>query len=247
MPGASGEHAASIRVGCAGWAIASRQASLFGAGESQLARYATRFDVTEINSSFYRAHRYQTYERWAASVPTRFRFSVKVPKAITHEARLQRCGDLLARFSEETSGLGRKLGGWLVQLPPGLAYDARVANTFFAVLRRRFGGAVACEPRHASWFLPKVDQLWARHSIARVAADPPRVAEAASPGGTGSWRYWRWHGSPRIYYSAYDDERLDALAAELRGSRSAWCLFDNTAHGHAVEDALRLQARIRSS
>ena len=236
----------AIRIGCAGWSIDSKQAGLFGAGESHLARYATRFDVVEINSSFHRPHRQQTYARWADAVPRQFRFSVKLPKAITHEARLHRVGDALARFADEVAGLGPKLGGVLVQLPPSLVHDARVANTFFSMLRRRIAAPLACEPRHASWFEPEVDALWLRHAVARVAADPPKPAAASAPGGGGRWNYWRWHGSPRVYYSAYDDARLQALARELRGHararQPAWCIFDNTAHGHAVTDALRLRA-----
>ena len=239
---------ARIRVGCAGWSILSRHRALCGEEGSHLARYAARFDVVEINSSFYRPHAAATYARWAAQVPAGFRFSVKLPKAITHEARLRRCGDALDRFAGETAGLGRKLGGVLVQLPPSLAFDARMADTFFAMLRRRFVQPIACEPRHASWFDPRVDVVWQRYAIARVAADPARTPEAARPGGAGRWAYFRWHGSPRMYYDAYDDARLDALADQLRAAsgpgRVAWCMFDNTAAGHALADAARLQARL---
>jgi hypothetical protein len=70
-----------VRVGCAGWSILSRHGGHFDAGASHLARYATRFDVVEINSSFYRPHAVETYARWAAAVPARFRFSVKMPNA----------------------------------------------------------------------------------------------------------------------------------------------------------------------
>lgn len=243
--------AAPVRIGCAGWSIPSQHAALFGDGDGHLARYATRFDVVEVNSTFHRPHRPQTFERWAASVPRHFRFSVKLPRAITHDARLRGTGDALTAFFEQAAGLGAKLGGVLVQLPPSLAYDARVAETFFAMLRRRSAAPVACEPRHASWFAPAVDALWARHAIARVAADPARLPEAARPGGAGAparWRYWRWHGSPRIYYSRYDDEALRDLARSLRahaiGRAPSWCIFDNTAHGHAMADAARLQDRI---
>src|SRR5690554_5249594 len=115
-----------VRIGCAGWSIPSRHKHLFGEGGSHLARYATRFDVTEINSTFYRPHQPRTFERWAASVPARFRFSVKLPRQITHEARLLRTGDALTEFFDGVAGLGKKLGGVLVQLPPSLAFDARV-------------------------------------------------------------------------------------------------------------------------
>ena len=239
----------AVRVGCAGWSIPSRHAHLFGEGESHLARYATRFDVVEINSTFHRPHERRTFERWAASVPAGFRFSAKLPKWITHEARLQGSGDALTEFFESVAGLGAKLGGVLVQLPPSLAFDARLADRFFAMLRRRCAVRIACEPRHASWFEPAVDGLWNRYEIARVAADPAPVPRAANPGGAGAtarWRYWRWHGAPRMYYSRYEDQVLQALAQvvarEGRARAPAWCIFDNTAHGHAVDDAARLQA-----
>lgn len=236
----------SPRIGCAGWSIPAVHASLFGAGDSVLARYATRFDAVEINSSFHRPHRHATYARWAATVPPGFRFSVKLPRSITHDARLRATGALLDRFEGEVSGLGRKLGGLLVQLPPSLAFDARVAATFFAMLRRRFSVPIACEPRHASWFGAAADRLWARHRIARVAADPAPVSGSDAAVGAGPWRYWRWHGAPRMYYSAYDDTALAELAAAVRAGTPArttpWVIFDNTAHGHAVDDAARLQA-----
>jgi uncharacterized protein YecE (DUF72 family) len=237
-----------VRIGCAGWSIPAAHADRFGDGESVLARYATRFNGVEINSSFYRPHRVQTYERWAASVPRDFLFSTKLPKSITHDARLYGVADLVQRFVDEVSGLGDKLGGVLVQLPPSLVHDARIANTFFAMLRRRFDVPLACEPRHPSWFEPVVDALWVRHGIARVAADPARPPAAAAPGGAGAWTYWRWHGSPDIYYSAYDDTRLSDLEHALRlhapRTGDAWCIFDNTAAGHAIADALRLRERM---
>lgn len=237
-----------IRIGCAGWSIPSRHAPLFGDGDSHLARYATRFDVAEINSTFYRPHQPRTFERWAASVPASFRFSVKLPRAITHEARLHGTGDALSAFFADVAGLGSKLGGVLVQLPPSLVFEARLAERFFAMLRRRSSTRVAFEPRHPSWFTPAADVVLNRYAVARVAADPAPVPEAAVPGGSGTgarWTYWRWHGSPRMYYSSYEPAALHGLAIQLvqaaRAWRPAWCIFDNTAHGHAMADAARLQ------
>jgi uncharacterized protein YecE (DUF72 family) len=234
-----------MRIGCAGWSISSQHAHLFGDGDSHLARYATRFDAVEINSSFYRSHSAKTYARWASSVPRGFRFSVKLPKTITHDMRLQGAGNLLSQFAEEVTALGSRLGGVLVQLPPSLSFDARVAGTFFSMLRRRLPSAVACEPRHSSWFEPRVDAFWQRYDIARVATDPTRFAVAAQPGENGRWSYWRWHGSPRMYYDSYDEDRLQALAKSMMmqssRTRPDWCIFDNTAAGHAVANAARLQ------
>lgn len=234
-----------VRIGCAGWSIGSRDADLFGDGASALARYASRFDLVEINSSFHRDHRRDTYARWADSVPPHFRFSIKLPRAITQDARLAGCGAQLDAFFAAADGLGDRLDCVLVQLPPGLDFDARTASTFFRMLARRWHGRVACEPRHAGWLTPPADALLARHGIARVAADPARHADDARPGGDLRFAYWRWHGTPKIYYSDYDAHALDAIARAVRaGPADAIVVFDNTAAGHAVRNAAALQARL---
>jgi len=234
-----------VRCGCAGWSLPSAAKPRFGAGDSLLQRYATRFDAVEINSSFYRPHRRSTYERWADSVPVDFRFSAKLPRTITHEAGLRGVGALLDEFVAQVDGLGDKLGALLVQLPPRLAFDAAVAARFFAMLGRRSAAPVVCEPRHRSWFEPAAQALLQRHRIARAGVDPAvPLADAATPGETGDVRYWRWHGSPRVYYSPYGAKRLRAMADAACASDHAdtWCIFDNTAAGHALEDALAFQA-----
>src|SRR5580765_6475806 len=115
--------AAEPRIGIAGWAIRREHSSRFAPVGSHLQRYATAFNCVEINSCFYRPHRRSTYERWAASVPDDFRFAVKLPKAITHEARLVGAVAALEGFLEETAGLGTRLGPILVQLTPSFGYD----------------------------------------------------------------------------------------------------------------------------
>lgn len=233
------------KIGCAGWSIPSRYAAHFGPGDSALARYATRFEVAEIDSSFYRPHQRTTYARWAATVPSEFRFSVKLPRTISHDSGLVGVGPLLDRFLDEVGGLGRTLGALLLQLPPSLALDTRRAGSFFRALRRRTPVPVVCEPRHASWFSAQAEALLQRHAISRAAVDPARVAAAALPGGAQGWRYWRWHGSPRMYYSDYPDAALANLAAHLvqhpGQAQAPWVIFDNTAHGFAIANALRLK------
>lgn len=238
-----------IAVGTAGWAIPGQYRSLFGDGDSVLARYATRFSVVEINSSFYRSHRQATYARWAASVPDHFRFSVKVPKRISHELGLRGCGPALDRFLGEIAGLGDKLGGALLQLPPTHQFDMRSASVFFRMWQRRIDVPVACEPRHPSWASPAAQALLQRLAVSRVRADPPLIDSPAFPC-TSPWPYWRLHGAPRIYYSPYQEETLQAVAKAATSCRTAgrapWVIFDNTAHGFAAANAARLQDMLGS-
>ncbi len=241
----------AVRIGTAGWSIPKEHAAPFPAAGSHLERYGAVFNAVEINSSFYRPHRRSTYERWAASVPEDFRFAVKVPKSITHERRLKSAEDLLDRFLAEVSGLGAKLGPLLVQLPPSLAFESGVADRFLSMLRARVESGIVCEPRHASWFTPEVNDLLRQLRVARVAADPPPVTGADEPGGWQGVSYHRLHGSPRIYYSAYDSEDLASIARRLIGaamtSAETWCIFDNTAAFAATGDALTTRSRVHAS
>src|SRR5689334_22656727 len=186
------------RVGTAGWGLPRQWRDRFPDDGSYLERYAARFDAVEINSSFYRPHRRAVYERWAASVPTHFRFAVKLPRAITHDQGLVASDVLLDVFLDEAHGLGERMGPLLVQLPPSLGFDTQVVDEFFGALRARYAGAVVCEPRHESWFTRDADALLRRHVVARVAADPARVPAAAEPGGDDRLVYFRLHGSPKM-------------------------------------------------
>jgi uncharacterized protein YecE (DUF72 family) len=201
------------------------------------------FAGVEINSSFYRPHRPATYRRWAEAVPAGFRFSVKMPRTVTHLRRLVDCGELVDDFLVESGALGEKRDVVLVQLPPSLGYDEAIAAAFFDDVRARYNGALVCEPRHASWFAAEPNAMLAAHRVARVAADPAVVPAAADPGGWPDLVYVRLHGSPHIYASSYDDGRLGGIAAMLRAARGdAWCIFDNTRSGAATADALALLA-----
>jgi uncharacterized protein YecE (DUF72 family) len=234
-------------IGTAGWSIPRPNQADIPPGESLLARYAQVFPGVEINSTFYRPHRAAAFERWAASVPRSFRFSVKIPNTITHDQRLVGSAKLLTAFLAGVAPLGQRLGCLLVQLPPSLAFNARVARTFFTTLRKQFDGGVALEPRHTTWFVDRADRLLNDFRIARVAADPPRAEGDGEPGGWPGLAYFRLHGSPHIYVSRYDDDYLDTLAKTLKALRRrripTWCIFDNTTLGAATANALSLLNR----
>lgn len=229
-------------MGCAGWSLGREHAPAFPGDGTHLQRYARQFNTAEINSSFYRPHRPQTYARWAESVPEHFRFSVKMPKLISHEQRLQDSGPALDEFLGQCAELGERLGCLLLQLPPSLAFDADVAQAFFTRLRERFAGPVVIEPRHESWV--QAGPMLADQRIAQAAVDPSRLSTDRQPSGSTDVRYWRLHGAPRIYYSAYETDYLVRLAAvlqaEAQGGAPVWCIFDNTASGAATGNALKL-------
>jgi uncharacterized protein YecE (DUF72 family) len=210
-----------VHPGCAGWNLPRAVQHRFPAHGTHLERYAAMLPAVEINTSFYRPHRAATYARWHDSVPDEFRFSVKVPRVITHQLRLHGVENELRKFIEEVSNLRDKLGCLLVQLPPGLPYERAVAMRFFEQLRTMAAVGIACEPRHASW------------AKAEVSED------------------MRLHGSPLIYHSQYPAQALHRLARDIavhkRLGRRVWCIFDNTASGAAAPDALSLMDELAAA
>ncbi|HYC41378.1 MAG TPA: DUF72 domain-containing protein [Noviherbaspirillum sp.] len=235
-----------VHVGCAGWSLPGAVHDQFPADGSHLERYAAVLPAVEINTSFYRPHRAATYARWRESVPEWFRFSAKVPKAITHEARLHGTEEALEKFIGEVGYLEHKLGCLLVQLPPSLQFDAQTARRFFRHLRSLSNAHLACEPRHPTWFTRAAADLLSSIGVGYVDADPsiapiPVQAEAAG------FVYLRMHGSPVIYHSAYSEEVIgqlqERIARSVDAGCHAWCIFDNTASGAAVPNALSLLGR----
>ena len=206
----------NLRIGCAGWNIPQQFASEFASDGTHLERYSRQFFCTEINSCFYRAHRLQTWQRWAESVPENFQFSVKAPRAITHEGLLQPDRAKLNDFLQQVDLLGgKKLGPILFQLPPSLEFDANRTTAFLTVLRKMHNDDVVLEPRHKSWFCRDAEDLLTEFRVARIAADPGMIPEAKDPAGWNGVVYFRLHGSPRKYYSAYDSDFLRSLATRM--------------------------------
>ena len=232
-----------VHIGTAGWSIPRQEAARVPGEGSHLHRYSAAFTCTEINSTFYRPHRASTYTRWAASTPEDFRFSVKVPRSITHETALRPAREQLQDFVDQIGHLGSKLGPILLQLPPRQSFDEPVARDFLSLFRDIFpSGSAALEPRHSSWFSPDAEKLLTDLCISRVIADPPITAEAHHVADDRGLTYYRLHGSPRVYYSSYSNASLQEIAEAIfqQKPREAWCIFDNTASGAALGNALGL-------
>ena len=233
----------ALHIGTAGWAIPSNLSAAFPEHGSALERYSAVFNAVEVNSSFHRRHRPETWVRWAEATPPDFRFAVKLPKTITHQAKLREVSGPIEDFTADVSGVVEKLAIVLVQLPPSLAYEEVVAAPFFEQLLSKTGARIACEPRHVSWFQDNADRLLADLGVSRVAADPSLSDKASQPGGATDLGYWRLHGSPRMYRSAYGESGVADYVEKISQSacRQSWCMFDNTASTAAINDALLMR------
>jgi uncharacterized protein YecE (DUF72 family) len=151
---------ADIRIGTAGWSIPRAAVFRFDSAGTHLQRYSRRLDCAEINSSFCRPHAAATYAKWRDSTPPGFRFAVKIPRAITHELKLQDAQEPFVTFLAQTDGLADKRGPLLLQLPPSLSFDGSVVTAFLGLVRKVYDGPIVCElstprgsrrPRHHCW------------------------------------------------------------------------------------------------
>jgi uncharacterized protein YecE (DUF72 family) len=240
-----------IYIGTAGWSLAKELRQNLEIRPSVLELYGQIFNSVEINSSFYRDHKASTYRRWGEAVPNEFRFCVKVSRRFTHEQQLQVKADELFENLSSVLFLGSKLASLLVQLPPSLNFHAENASHFFSLLRRLYAGPIAFEPRNISWTSEEAVNLIKKYSLARVWADPEPFADAnKNLIGSGDFVYYRLHGFPKIYYSSYTEEALRAYAEkfklDLQAQKKVWCIFDNTALGHAAHNAIHLKRLIAS-
>ena len=228
-----------IRIGTAGWNIPKAYAREFLGEGTHLERYAKRLPITEINQTFYKLPRVTTLQKWRSSTPADFRFSLKLHRSFTHFHKLTST-ERLQEFIETVSHLQEKLFAILVQLPPSLQFHEDTARSFFGTLRRYYDGYIAIEPRHPSWM--EAEALLQEFRIASVAADPARYESDSEPGGYEGFVYYRLHGAPKMYYSEYSEEFLQALARKLTAhpAKEKVVIFDNTASGAAIKNALKL-------
>lgn len=237
--------AAQIRIGISGWRYAPWRGGFYPKGLAQAheLEFASRqFPAIELNGSFYALQRPSSYQRWAADTPDGFVFTVKAPRYITHILRLRDARAAVANFmASGLLALGSKLGPILWQLPPSLAWDAQLLDTFLshlphdteAALRlareredrmhgREWLGLVApmrlrhaLEVRHASFCQPDTVALLRRHRVALVVADTggrwPEVGDV-----TADFMYLRLHGAQQLYASGYSDAQLAGWGERIR-------------------------------
>jgi uncharacterized protein YecE (DUF72 family) len=144
--------------------------------QAQALQYASRrLTSIEINATFYRTQKPESFRRWAAETPDDFVFSVKAPRWATYRPRLAEAGPAIERFfASGVSELGDKLGPVLWQLPPNKRFDQADIAAFLELLPRRLDGRPmrhAVEPRHRSFMAPDFIALLRRAGVAVAFAD----------------------------------------------------------------------------
>ena len=237
-----------VQVGCSGWVYKHWRGDFYPPGLPQkrwFERYAEEFGTVEINASFYRVPKPETFDGWREKAPEGFRYAVKVNRFSTHLKKLVDVEEALANFIASARRLGSALGPLLHQLPPSLHKDLPRLEAFLNQLPKDLEHVV--EFRHHSWYADDVLALLDSQGVGFVVHDlrglvSPRWA-------SGKTAYVRFHGSGGRYSGRYTDEVLlgwaDWLVDQARQGRSAWAYFNNDIHGHAIEDARTLKSMVR--
>jgi len=165
-----------IYVGTSGYNYPEWKGSFYPADlppAKMLPYYADRFPTVEINYTFYRMPSERLLAGWTAQVPAGFRFTLKAPRRITHDAKLNDCQDLTQTFCMVAGSLGDRLAALLFQLPPTLKKDLRRLESFMDTLPAR--APAAFEFRHPSWFDPEVFAALRARGRALCVADSEKL------------------------------------------------------------------------
>ncbi len=203
--------------------------------DKMLAYYAERFSTVEINYTFYRLPTEKLLAGWAAGTPDTFTFTLKAPRRITHDAKLQRCEDLTQAFCSTAKTLGSKLGVLLFQLPPNFKKDAAVLDAFTETLPE--GTRAAFEFRHPSWFDADTFGILRKRQLALCVADSEKLSAPVEM--TADYGYFRLRDEG---YQQADIERWAGVIRDLDGVRDAYVYFKHEEQGLGPEFAKRLMA-----
>lgn len=202
-----------------------------------LAYYAERFPTVEINYTFYRLPTEKLLAGWSEGTPAHFCFTLKAPRRITHDAKLQRCEDLLQVFCRTSRTLGAKLGVLLFQLPPNFKKDLDVLRAFLELLPE--GTRAAFEFRHPSWLEEDVYEALRRRNVALCVADSEKLSTPVVV--TADYAYFRLRDEG---YQDADITRWAETVRGLTGVPDAFVYFKHEEQGLGPDFARRFVAAL---
>ena len=236
-----------IRIGCSGWNYRHWRERFYPKGMPARAwfeHYALHFDTVEINNSFYRLPKADTFEKWRDQAPPGFCYAVKANRFLTQAKKLKDCEEPLKRFLAPTRELGRTLGPILYQLPPRFRINLDRLEDFLKLLPQ--GLTHVFEFRDKSWLTDETLALLDSHGAAFCVHDMP--GSATERRAVGTIAYVRFHGGEGKYWGRYSDEGLlswtDWIVEQARAGRPTWCYFNNDLEAHAIHDAQTLKAMV---
>jgi len=200
-----------------------------------LAYYSARFDTVEVNYTFYRIPTPALLEGWANGTPDGFLFTLKAPRRITHDSKLQRVEELTRNFCQTATTLGPKLGVLLFQFPPTFKRNDAVFGDFLGLLPE--GTRAAFEFRHASWHDDVVFQMLRERNLALCIADSDKMSTTVVA--TADYTYFRLRDEG---YQQPDIERWAGTIKQASAANPAYVYFKHEEQGKGPEFAQALRA-----
>lgn len=234
-----------VYVGCSGFSYKHWAGGVFypeGVAQRKwLEYYAGRFGTVEMNVTFYRLPKEETFKSWRERTPDDFLFVFKGSRFITHRQGLKGASDSVKRFMDSVSLVGDKLGPVLWQTKPSYQKDLPRLKSFIKVLSGWPGTRYAFEFRHESWFDDEVYGILAEAGMTAVRGDYKE--RLPKPSDEFSFIYVRRHG-PQRYSGSYTTDQLRADAKDigkwLKAGKDVYVYFNNDIGGHAPKNALEL-------
>lgn len=143
-----------LRLGLTMWSHNNWQQSFYGSGTKpaeRLEKYAQVFHTVEGNTTFYATPSITTVQNWKSATNDDFRFTFKLPKAITHQQMLKGSQAQLKEFMQVMAPLHNRIGQWTIQLPAAFGPEHLDAlKQFCALFPPSF--PIGVEVRHPAFF-----------------------------------------------------------------------------------------------
>jgi uncharacterized protein YecE (DUF72 family) len=222
-----------IRVGIGGWVFEPWRGEFYPKGlpHARELEYASRkLSSIEINSTFYRTQKPESFRKWAAETPDDFVFALKGPQFATNRRVLAEAGPSIERFfASGVLELKSKLGPVLWQMAPTKKFDPADFASFLALLPQTLDGRPirhAVEVRHASFLAPDFIELLRKFSVAAVVVESdkhPLIADL-----TGDFVYARLQRTSEKEKTGYPRRALE-LWAKRAGRWAAGAAADDLA------------------
>ncbi|TXI98207.1 MAG: DUF72 domain-containing protein [Chryseobacterium cucumeris] len=234
----------NLYIGCSGFYNNDWKGSLYpenAQSKDFLSLYSKTFNAVEINSTFYRKPTSKTLLKWHAETPDNFRFFIKIPKAITHQNRLENSKDEIVLFCNHIqNSLKDKLSGFLYQLPPSFTNTVENTERIINNIDSRFLNVI--EFRHSSWWQKEIFNLLKQHDIVFSGVSFPGNLPEDLIINHPEILYYRLHGKPVLYKSEYSNDFMDALAEKIKNTtQTSFIFFNNTWGTAAIKNSLYLK------
>ena len=206
-----------------------------------LEHYIKFFNCVELNVTFYRLVKKETFQNWREKTPGDFYFVTKGSRFITHIKKLKDINQPLNLFLDNALCLKDKLASVLWQFPPSFKKDVKLLISFFKLLKKT-NLRHSFEFRNDTWFDKEIYRIFKEYNFCLCIADSARFP--CQKVVTTNFLYLRFHGAGLLYSSNYSDKELKdwaRFAREFKKNKDIFAFFNNDAHGFAIKNALRFR------